>query len=306
MRKPCSFVIQSTLEGKALSDESTLTLSIGAVSKATGIPANTLRTWERRYGFPKPLRTDGGQRAYAASVVPHLTEVARALERGLRPRDVLTADLDDLKRWSGSDLPVVGNTSTAPMIAAVRALDAEALDRLLQVNWAHRGGIAFLDDVAGPFLAEVGDLWANGKLEVFQEHFASEILRTFLARNWRPLADHAHAGIVVVAAPPSERHDLGLHFVACTLALCGRRVGFLGTNTPIDDIIAAASQCDAEAVACSFSLSSVGQSHDEVVLLAKGLGDTPLIVGGTGSPLVEGTVRLTSCAALQEWVLNKG
>ena len=32
-------------------------LSIGAVAKATGIRVETLRTWERRYGFPRPERT---------------------------------------------------------------------------------------------------------------------------------------------------------------------------------------------------------------------------------------------------------
>ncbi|MCA9729465.1 MAG: MerR family transcriptional regulator, partial [Candidatus Eisenbacteria bacterium] len=79
-----------------MEDDGSLTLSIGAVSRATGIPANTLRTWERRYGFPKPLRTDGGQRSYSAGVVAHLSEIARALEHGLRPRDVLTASREDL------------------------------------------------------------------------------------------------------------------------------------------------------------------------------------------------------------------
>ena len=43
---------------------SELGLGIGALSRSTGIPINTLRTWERRYGVPAPERTDGGQRVY--------------------------------------------------------------------------------------------------------------------------------------------------------------------------------------------------------------------------------------------------
>jgi DNA-binding transcriptional regulator YiaG len=38
-----------------------VTLSIGTLSSATGVPVDTLRTWERRYGFPAPTaRTEIG------------------------------------------------------------------------------------------------------------------------------------------------------------------------------------------------------------------------------------------------------
>ncbi|MEC9398125.1 MAG: MerR family transcriptional regulator, partial [Myxococcota bacterium] len=66
-------------------EEETATLSIGAVSQATGIPVETLRTWERRYGFPSPERSDGGHRQYNASIVEHLNLISRALEQGHRP-----------------------------------------------------------------------------------------------------------------------------------------------------------------------------------------------------------------------------
>ena len=41
-------------------------LSIGTLSSATGVPVDTLRTWERRYGFPAPVtRTGGSHRRYS-------------------------------------------------------------------------------------------------------------------------------------------------------------------------------------------------------------------------------------------------
>ena len=52
-------------------------LSIGVLSRATGIPAETLRTWERRYGFPLPDRKPSGHRLYPAATVKHLRRVAR-------------------------------------------------------------------------------------------------------------------------------------------------------------------------------------------------------------------------------------
>ena len=76
-------------------------MSIGALSKATGIPTNTLRTWERRYGFPTAIRTASGHRLYDASLVGHLTLILQALDRGHRPAQVLPLDLDDLRSIVG-------------------------------------------------------------------------------------------------------------------------------------------------------------------------------------------------------------
>ena len=38
--------------------------SVAAVARHTGVPAVTLRAWERRYGFPRPRRASGGRRLY--------------------------------------------------------------------------------------------------------------------------------------------------------------------------------------------------------------------------------------------------
>lgn len=58
--------------------------SIRVVSNRTGIPADTLRIWERRYGFPKPERTPGGSRVYTDEDVARLQLVNRALARCAR------------------------------------------------------------------------------------------------------------------------------------------------------------------------------------------------------------------------------
>ena len=36
-----------------------------AVARETGVPADTFRAWERRYGMPRPQRTPGGHRLYS-------------------------------------------------------------------------------------------------------------------------------------------------------------------------------------------------------------------------------------------------
>ena len=41
------------------------TYNLGAVIRETGIKADALRAWERRYGLPQPARSAGGQRLYS-------------------------------------------------------------------------------------------------------------------------------------------------------------------------------------------------------------------------------------------------
>ncbi len=81
------------------SDEHTgdATLSIGAVSKATGIPVETLRTWERRYDFPDPERAASGHRRYRPSIIKHLNLINEALDRGHRPANVVGEPIETLR-----------------------------------------------------------------------------------------------------------------------------------------------------------------------------------------------------------------
>jgi MerR family transcriptional regulator, light-induced transcriptional regulator len=58
-------------------------LSIGDVSARTGIPVTLLRTWEGRYGLPRPERAPNGRRRYRASDCDLLDEVQRWRATGL-------------------------------------------------------------------------------------------------------------------------------------------------------------------------------------------------------------------------------
>ena len=66
-------------------------LSIGALARATGIPVETLRTWESRYGYPIPERRPSGHRVYAVSIVARLRRIGEALARGHRAAQVVAA-----------------------------------------------------------------------------------------------------------------------------------------------------------------------------------------------------------------------
>jgi len=58
-------------------------LSIGELARRTDVPAATLRSWESRYGFPRPDRAAGGHRRYRRSDIDLIEAVIRLRASGI-------------------------------------------------------------------------------------------------------------------------------------------------------------------------------------------------------------------------------
>ena len=65
--------------------QSTVTVSIAAVERDTGLSKDTLRVWERRYGFPQPQRDTYGERVYPLEQLDKLRLIKRLMDQGFRP-----------------------------------------------------------------------------------------------------------------------------------------------------------------------------------------------------------------------------
>ena len=63
----------------------TPTLSIAEIERESGISRDTLRVWERRYGFPTPQRNQRGQRRYLIRELDRLRLCKQLLDQGRRP-----------------------------------------------------------------------------------------------------------------------------------------------------------------------------------------------------------------------------
>ena len=101
-----------------------------------------------------------------------------------------------------------------------------------------------------PYLRALGDRWSDGDASVAQEHFASGLLRARLlglARGW----DRGAGPRALLACPPGEHHDLGLIILGLALRDRGWRVTFLGPDTPIETLAAAADQLAPDVVVLS-------------------------------------------------------
>jgi PAS domain S-box-containing protein len=67
------------------------TLTLKTLSDLTGVPAGTLRTWERRYRFTHPSRSPTGYRQYGEADVARVLEVKRLRQQGVRIGEAMQA-----------------------------------------------------------------------------------------------------------------------------------------------------------------------------------------------------------------------
>ena len=141
-------------------------------------------------------------------------------------------------------------------------------------------------DVLTRILADTGEAWHAGETAIWEEHLASATVRTIVELVYpgvlKAKAEAGSAGrTVLLACPPEEAHDLGLRMVADRFDMAGWTTYFLGPDTPVREIAAAARRLGADAVVMSSSthFHRVAVRH-AVDALKKELPDTHVWVGG--------------------------
>lgn len=235
--------------------------SIRVASRLSGVSSDTLRMWERRYGFPKPERNDSQVRVYTDADIERLTLISRALKAGFRSGEVIhrgPAELRALLVSSAS--PEHAHERRTPTIESLLGLliqnDAEGLRDELRRSVALLGPKQFLIGVAAPLIEQVGLAWAAGRIAVRHEHLLSEVLSSKLRLLLAAYDDCTAGPIVLLSTLSDEQHGLGLDMVALYLALEGVTPRLLGVNTPADQIAEAAIALSANAVGISISEAS--------------------------------------------------
>ena len=298
-----------------------LTLSIAAVERDTRLSKDTLRVWERRYGFPSPQRDGLGERAYTLEQVEKLRVVKRLLDAGHRPGRIVplpTAQLQLLLDQT-VDQPLrgveigLGTADLRQQLELIRAHDLPALRSELMRLLARHGVFRFITDVLGPLNVAVGDAWLRGQIEIFEEHAYTETVQTVLRQALAqiPRSESAGAPRVLLSTLPGEQHGLGLLMVEAVLALDGCRCVSLGVQTPVWDITLAARAYRSDIVALSFTACmSPNQIIDSLTELRHKLPPAVGLWAGGSAPALQrravpGVLALNALdelpVALQSW-----
>lgn len=234
--------------------------SIAEVERETSLPRATLRIWERRYGFPAPLRDDRDERVYPADQVAQLRLMRELIEQGHRPAKLVAAGAAEIARLARGSKPVQSARTSAARpewLELLQRHDDAALRAALEARLARNGIACFVGEELPELNRLVGEWWSQGELQVHEEHLYSDCLHQVLrvaiadlSRSLRPEAPRA-----LLTTFPQEHHGLGLLMAQTMLAHEGCPCVSLGVRLPIEQIVAGTRAYGADLVGLSFTAS---------------------------------------------------
>jgi DNA-binding transcriptional MerR regulator/methylmalonyl-CoA mutase cobalamin-binding subunit len=291
-------------------------VSIAVAERETGVGKDTLRVWERRYGFPRPVRDARGDRLYPREQIARLRLMKRLMDSGHRPGKIAAATDEDLRILSGDNSAVaetghdqaVESLPQSAELDALRSHDAAAFRTLLSQQLARIGLEHFVTESLPRLNAMIGNAWAGGKLQIFEEHLYTEQVKALLRQSINNLPTGTSRPRVLLTTVPGEQHLLGVLMVEALLTLRGISAVSLGAQTPLHDIAAAAVAHDVQVVALSFSLAFPARQLVPVISEIRALlpAHVRLWIGGMGvsrfSGNLPGVERLVSLADIARLV----
>ncbi len=286
-------------------DTNTPIFPVRIVLKRTGLSAELLRAWERRYGVVAPARTKGGQRLYSESDVGRLALLRRATLHGhsigrlseLPDADVagLLEETVGLRSDATETTPAEGaaERTVNRCLEAIHWMDGAALDLALRRAAVLLGPVPFAESVVAPLVKEVGERWHQGRLRIVQEHLTTVTVRQVMSGLLAGLPSEPTAPVFVAATTSGQHHELGAMLAAAAAAAAGWRTIYLGSDLPGDEIAVAATQLHARAIGLSivFPIDEAATER-EFTSLASGLGARiPVLVGGEGARQLTGLIN---------------
>jgi MerR family transcriptional regulator, light-induced transcriptional regulator len=237
------------------------TLSIAAMERETGLSKDTLRVWERRYGFPMPERDPYGERVYSSEQLTKLRVICRLIDSGYRPGKIVRMSLGHLESLgaeiASTSAPkeggLEGNHDIALLLDLCKTHQVDELRSMLNQASLKKGLEHFVVKTVAPLTAAVGEAWAKGDLSIFEEHLYTESMQVVMRNAIGNIPATHHGPRALLTTFPIEPHGLGLLMAEAILSLHGAKCFSLGTQTPVRDIVLASQAQSIDIVALSFS-----------------------------------------------------
>jgi len=272
---------------------------VRAAARATGVTEGRLRTWERRYGIPKPGRSDTGRRLYDDDDLMLIRRMVALTDAGLSAAEAAEAALAEAATGvlPPGQPPEEAHAAPDPgvdaLVAAARDFDEVTVYAVIDAAVEEYAWPDVMDAVLFPALRVTGEGWERGDLTLAHEHFVSELVQRRIAVQMNEAPVNAGAPTVVLACPPTERHDLGLMGAALCLRLLGVHVVYLGADVPAEALLGAVEATGARAVVLSAAVSS---ARPDLVIVARAVATARqgprLFVGGAAVYAMEGRAEL--------------
>ena len=272
------------LDGQDGGSEARGALHIREVVRITGLRREQLYMWQRRYGFPLPLRDAFGDRVYPPDQVARLKLIKQLLSEGWRAGAVVPLADTALQSMLGiavdEPTPLPTEIETAVRLLAQHRIGEmqNHLSKLL----VGQGLRKFLEQTLIPLNEAVHERVVRGEMQNFQElrfaDLAQRLLRD-VTRLVRPTRDARH---ILLATPPNDPNQLGLAILELLLFTEGVNCLTLGAGVPAQEIAGAAVAYKVALVVLLFDRGISGKIAGQEIrgLRAALPAEMPLVVSG--------------------------
>lgn len=246
-----------------------------AVVHHTGVPAPTLRAWERRYGILAPRRGENDYRLYSERDMMMVTWLRERVEGGMTISQAiaLLRSLEPARRRGRRTRSLVAlpaETGVQSIAPAPDRFSLEDMRSTLLHQFAHLDEVAASRTIAQALaiysvedvcvslftlvLVEIGRQWADGETSITVEHFATALIRAQLDSLFRSAAGNEGGPLALVGCAPGEMHELGALMLALFLRRAGVRVAYLGQNVETEALLATVATLKPAAVILSAAM----------------------------------------------------
>ena len=215
-------------------------LTMRQVSGLLGLPAPTIRSWERRHRVPVASRTSGGHRRYSPEQVDLLRRFRDLVAEGRRP----TEAAERLR----SQQQLSPETIIEAYLQAARALSPTAIVDTLEAAEQSLGLARTVDEVLLPALRQVGEWWEHDESDVLHEHLATHATHSWLTRIGSVGVRRPPHRPLILCCGPRDHHSLGLEAIGALLRRRGWDCRLLGARTPGESVVRAVQETGAAAV----------------------------------------------------------
>jgi methanogenic corrinoid protein MtbC1 len=214
------------------------------VVEATGLPAATLRAWERRYGALSPGRTESGYRLYSARDIAVLRWLKARVDEGMNISQAIhllsqsrpgeRGTFSEPKRHEPGSGP---RETREALLTALLRYDEALADRLLEEAFAIFGLEAVTESILAPAMVQMGDMWHEGRATTATEHFASNYLRRKIDSIINAAPQSTLGPLVILGCAPGDWHELGLLLIHLMLRRRSINTIYLGQNVPVEQFV---------------------------------------------------------------------
>lgn len=233
-------------------------INIKAVTQLTGINANTLRAWERRYNILSPDRDQDGRRVYDKKDLEKVNLLWTLVRNGHLIGTLAGLNVSQLKALNSEhenlnqseDLKPVMTSEDSKhkhlnqIIKALKEFDLDQVQAVLQSTRFDFSPRLIVTDLVLPLLREVGELVSESKISISQEHLISSLMRDYLGQIYQSLTPYDYkvklkSKRIALTTREGDLHEFGILLAAILCRINNIQTFYFGPNMPANDLVEA-------------------------------------------------------------------